>query len=218
MRRLAEATDRLGRGEPVEALPETGPEETRRLVGAFNRMRERLERFLRDRTAMLAAVAHDLRTPITMLRLRVEFVDDEETRGKILEALDEMQAMAEASLAFAKGEAVTEPTRPTDLAALVESVVEDMAEHGLHVRFRTTTERIVLPCRALALRRALTNLIENATRYGERAEVTLVTRIGDRRSEFLSKGSQCRSAFAQTCQATGVGIPPERRIRRSSYL
>ena len=94
---------------------------------AFNRMRERLERFIRDRTAMLAAIAHDLRTPITSLRLRAEFIEDEEAKAKILETLAEMQAMAEAVLAFARGDAESEPTRPTDLTALVESIVEDAA-------------------------------------------------------------------------------------------
>ncbi|MDQ4060613.1 MAG: ATP-binding protein, partial [Pseudomonadota bacterium] len=172
MRRLAEAADRLGRGEAVEALPEDGPEETRRANIAFNRMRERLDRYVRDRTAMLAAVAHDLRTPITTLRLRAEFIDDEETRARILETLGEMQAMAEASLALARGDAAGEPTRPVDLAALVESVVEDVAELGHAIGFEPTPS-IVLPCRSLALRRALRNLLENAAVYAGSARVRL---------------------------------------------
>ncbi len=130
LRRLANAADRLGRGESFEPLPETGPEETKQANVAFNQMRERLDRFIRDRTAMLAAIAHDLRTPITSLRLRAEFVEDEETRTKILETLAEMQAMAEAVLSFARGDAESEESRPTDLAALAESVVEDAREKG----------------------------------------------------------------------------------------
>ena len=93
-----------GRGESFEPLPETGPQETRLANIAFNRMRERLERFVRDRTSMLAAIAHDLRTPITSLRLRAEFIEDEDARAKILETLAEMQAMTEAVLAFARGD------------------------------------------------------------------------------------------------------------------
>lgn len=180
LRRLADAADRLGRGEAVQALPEDGPEETRRTVRAFNRMRERLDRFVRDRTTMLGAVAHDLRTPITTLRLHAEFVQDEDTRAKMIGTLDEMQALAEAGLAFAKGDAAGEPTRATDLAALVESVVEDLAAQGLDVALEgeaEQAERVVLPCRPLALRRALTNLVENATRYGGAARVR-VTRRG----------------------------------------
>ena len=191
LRRLADAADRLGRGEMVEALPEDGPEETRRTVRAFNQMRERLDRFVRDRTTMLAAVAHDLRTPITTLRLRAEFVD-EDTRTRMIETLDEMQAMAEAGLAFAKGDADSEPTHLTDLAALVESVVEDLAEQGLDVVMEEGVERAVLPCRKGALRRALTNLVQNATRYGG-ARVR-VTRSG---------GDVC-----VTVDDDGPGIPP----------
>ena len=121
---------------------------------------------------MLAAVAHDLRTPITTLRLRAEFVD-EDTRIRMIETLDEMQAMAEAGLAFAKGDADSEPTHLTDLPALVESVVEDLADQGLDVVMEEGVERAVLPCRKGALRRALTNLVQNATRYGgARVQVT----------------------------------------------
>ncbi len=135
LKRLAGAADRLGRGEGFEPLPETGPEETRQANVAFNRMRERLDRYIRDRTAMLAAIAHDLRTPITSLRLRAEFVEDEETKTKILETLAEMQAMAEAVLAFARGDAVSEETRATDVSALVESVCEDIAASGRDTQF-----------------------------------------------------------------------------------
>lgn len=188
LRRLAEAADRLGRGEPVEALSEGGPEETRRTVRAFNAMSERLDRFVRDRTTMLAAVAHDLRTPITSLRLRAEFVDDEELRARMVGTLDEMQAMAEASLAFAKGDAAGEPTRATDLAALVESVAEDMAAQGLDVALAGDAGRAVLPCRPLALRRALTNLIENATRYGGAARVRVSGHGGEVRISVEDRG------------------------------
>ena len=97
-------------------------------------MRERLERYIRDRTAMLAAIAHDLRTPITSLRLRAEFIEDEEAKAKILETLAEMQAMTEAVLAFARGDAETEGRRPTDMTALVESIVEDVAASGRDAR------------------------------------------------------------------------------------
>jgi signal transduction histidine kinase len=168
LRELAGAADRLGRGETFAPLPETGPQETRQANVAFNRMRERLDRYIRDRTAMLAAVAHDLRTPITSLRLRAEFIEDDEARAKILESLGEMQAMAEAVLAFARGDAESEPTRPTDLAALVESVVEDAAEHGRDAAFEDS-EPVTLACRPFALKRAVGNLVDNATFHGVRA-------------------------------------------------
>ncbi len=170
MRRLASAADRLGRGESFEPLPETGPQETRQANVAFNRMRERLERYIRDRTAMLAAIAHDLRTPITSLRLRAEFIEDEDAKAKILETLAEMQAMAEAVLAFARGDSESEPTRATDVTALVESIVEDMAASGRDARFEESLP-VTLKCRPFALKRGIGNLIDNATLYGARARV-----------------------------------------------
>jgi len=172
LRKLAGAADRLGRGESFEPLPESGPQETRQANVAFNRMRERLDRYIRDRTAMLAAIAHDLRTPITSLRLRAEFIDDEETKAKILETLAEMQAMAEAVLAFARGDAEAEESRATDIPALVESVVEDMAASGREASFEDSPA-VTLKCRPFALRRAIGNLIDNATFYGVRARASV---------------------------------------------
>jgi signal transduction histidine kinase len=180
LKQLAAAADRLGRGESFEPLPEIGPQETRRANVAFNRMRERLDRFIRDRTTMLAAIAHDLRTPITSLRLRAEFIDDEEMKARILETLAEMQTMTEAALTFAKGDAESEPTRMTDLAALVESAVEDARESGRDVRLEqspTTT----IACRPFALRRAVSNIIDNAALYGLRARVRIERAEGEAR-------------------------------------
>ena len=169
---LAAAAERLGRGEEVPPLPERGPEDVRQTTRAFNRMHARLQRFVQDRTRMLAAISHDLRTPLTSLRLRAEFVEDEETRAKILETLDEMQRMTEATLAFAREEARREDTRPVDLAALVESVCEDLRDLDLDVIYGGPP-RLLYPCRSVSLKRALRNLIENAVTYGARARVTL---------------------------------------------
>jgi signal transduction histidine kinase len=168
LRQLAVAADRLGRGETFAPLPETGPRETRQANVAFNRMRERLDRFIRDRTAMLAAIAHDLRTPITSLRLRAEFIEDEEMKAKVLETLAEMQAMTDATLAFARGDAETEESRETDISALVESVVDDVAASGREASFEDSPS-VTVRCRPFALRRAIMNLIDNAAFYGVRA-------------------------------------------------
>lgn len=172
LRRLARAAEALGRGEAAVRLTEDGPDDIRRTAEAFNRMQDRLRRFVDDRTAMLAAIGHDLRTPITTLRLRAEFVADEEMREKILATLDEMQVMTEATLAFAREDAAGEPTRLVDLAALAGSVCDDLADLGSDVQF-SNGERIPYRCRPAALRRAIRNLVENAVRYGERARVTL---------------------------------------------
>lgn len=169
---LAAAAERLGRGETVEALQETGPREVRRTTAAFNAMQERLTRFVRDRTVMLAAISHDLRTPITALRLRAELVDDAETRGKLLQILEEMQRMTESTLAFAREEAAREDSRRVDLTALVESLCDDLAELGMDVSC-TGAGREPLTCRPVSLKRAVRNLIENAVAYGRRARVAV---------------------------------------------
>lgn len=178
VRRLADAAERYGRGESFEPLAEDGPDEARRTVHAFNRMRERLDRFVADRTRMLAAISHDLRTPMTSLRLRAELVDDEETREKLIETIEEMQHMTEAALAFAKADQAAEETRTVDLQALVESLADDLSELGHEVSVEETGP-VVVRCRPVALRRAIRNVMENAVRYGHRARVA-TARTGGR--------------------------------------
>ncbi len=126
-------------------------------------MQVRLRRFLEDRTKMLAAIGHDLRTPITSLRLRTEFIADAEMREKFKATLDEMQGMAEAALSFAQSESTVEPTRVVDLNALLESICDDLTELGWKVELQGDG-RLPYPCRSAALRRAIRNVIENAVR------------------------------------------------------
>ena len=173
LRRLARAAEALGRGQQSAPLPETGPEEIRRTAEAFNRMQERLTRFVEDRTRMLAAIGHDLRTPLTTLRLRAEFVADDEIREKLLATVTEIQTMCEATLRFAREDSIAEETRQVDLVALVESLCEDLAELGHDVRF-AEAPRLGYPCRPASLRRACRNLVENAVRYGECARVQIL--------------------------------------------
>ena len=168
MRGLANAAGRLGRGEAVEDLPEAGTVETRETVRAFNLMRARLDRYVSDRTAMLAAVSHDLRTPITSLRLHAEFVEDAGTKTRILAALDEMQRMTEDALAFIREDMQREETRNVDLHALLDSVAADLGELGHDIAV-ADSGRVLVACRPAALRRALRNLLENAAAYGGRA-------------------------------------------------
>lgn len=172
LQHLTESAERFGRGEDADPVPEEGADDIRQTAAAFNRMQSRIRRFVEDRTRMVAAISHDLRTPITTLRLRAEFIDDPETKDKLIGTLDEMQSMTEAALAFAREEATVEPTRTIDADALIESICDDLAELGWAVKF-TDAGRVPWRCRPDALRRALRNLIENAVRYGERAEVRL---------------------------------------------
>ncbi|HMB76619.1 MAG TPA: ATP-binding protein [Kiloniellaceae bacterium] len=178
LKRLAVASEAFGRGAAAAALPEVGPGEVRQTTAAFNLMRERLTRYVSDRTRMLAAVSHDLRTPITTLRLRAEFIEDESIKSKILDTLDEMQRMTEEVLAFVREEATAEATRCIDVAALIESLVADLAEIGRAVTFQPAA-KTPYACRPAGLRRALSNVIENAVAYGKRARVALQDRGKD---------------------------------------
>jgi len=178
MRALAEAAETFGRGGEAMPLAETGPLEVRRTTRAFKSMRERIDRFVRDRTRMLAAISHDLRTPITSLRIRAEFIEDAELRSKILESLTDMHRMTEESLAFLREEAAQEPTRSTDLSALIDSLCEDLRTAGQDVLF-IESPKVIYPCRPVALKRALSNLIGNAVRYGQRARVSLKDGLED---------------------------------------
>ena len=172
MRDLALAADKYGRGEPIEPLAVRGPNEVARASSAFNAMEQRLTRFIQDRTRLLAAIGHDLRTPITSLRLRAEFIDDEENRQKIIETLDEMAAMTEATLRFARDDADQEAATEIDLAACLRDLVETQSDLGHTVSY-SGLDQLAFVCRSTALKRSLRNLVENAVRYGEQARLHL---------------------------------------------
>jgi signal transduction histidine kinase len=197
LKEIAHAAERVGLGEEVAPVRECGPDDLRCMAAAFNRMQTRLRRFIEDRTRMLAAVGHDLRTPITSLRLRAEFVRDEDTRKKLIDTLDEMQSMTEATLAFARDDAAREETRNVELSALMESLCADLGDLGWDVKFNNG-DKIPYRCRPDSLRRAARNLIENAVRYGERARVTIAAK-GD--------------SIELTIEDDGKGIPDAEKER-----
>jgi signal transduction histidine kinase len=171
------AAERLGIDVNAAPLDEGGPGEVRRAARAFNQMQERLQRFIQDRTQMLAAISHDLRTPITRLRLRAEFVDDEVQRDKMLNDLDEMETMISATLAFSRDDAANEPLRSLNIAAVITGIAADEQAAGHDVAYSGPDEFEAL-ARPVALKRAMTNLIDNAVKYGVRARVRL-ERVGD---------------------------------------
>lgn len=170
LRGLAAAADAFGLGAEPPPLPREGPREVRALAEALARMHERLSGMIGERTRMLAALGHDLRSPITALRLRAEMVEDDEIRERMILILDEMQEMTEATLAFARGVSVTEPLERVDLTGLLADLAAELSASGPPVTLAVSTPHI-LPLRRMALRRALRNLLENAQRYGGGASV-----------------------------------------------
>ncbi|RZJ09011.1 MAG: HAMP domain-containing protein [Haliea sp.] len=175
-RALVAAAGRVSRGERVEALKVEGPREMREIVQAFNQMQLRIARFVDDRTRMLAAISHDFRTPITSLRLRAELLEDEAVRLPMVRTLDEMRCMVDETLQFARDDAFDEPTDDVDLQGLLDEVIEDQQTLGRDVRWAAEPQALApYRCRPLALKRAVSNLIDNAVRYGHRARVRLGT-------------------------------------------
>lgn len=172
LRRLSDAADRFGADVNAAPMPETGPREVRQAAAAFNRMQRRLRQFITDRTRMLAAISHDLRTPLTRMRLRTEMVEDNEQRTKMLSDLSEMEDMIGATLAFAHEESADEKSQPLDLRILLETIAADAQESGEPASL-TTGEATVVPMRPRALKRALVNIVDNAWRYGGSAEIVL---------------------------------------------
>jgi signal transduction histidine kinase len=158
---LAQATERVSRGEWIAPLPERGPQEARDLTAAFNTMQANLARHVEGRTRMLAAVSHDLNTPITELRLQVELLEPGDARDDMLESLAELSAMVRETLSFVRDDAVQEATATLSLSSLLD----DLAKRYQRLRQPVSwagAPPLMLTCRALALKRALTNLIDNA--------------------------------------------------------
>lgn len=168
---LAGAAERLGLDVDAPALSEQGPREVRAASRAFNTMQRRLQRFVHDRTQMLAAISHDLRTPITRMRLRAELVEDEDQRARMLVDLEEMEEMIAATLAFARDDPARERTQPLDLAALLQAVCDDAADAGGDAVYNGPTH-LAFTGRVTALKRAFANLVDNALKYGHRARVS----------------------------------------------
>ena len=173
LKHLTSAAQRLGIGEQVEPLPEQGPKDIRETIRSFNQMNSRLQRFVSDRTRMLAALSHDLRTPVTTMRLRVELMPHSPDRDQLLSTLDEMQQMSEATLAFIRQASDTETTRKVELNAMLDSLCEDYVELGQDVQY-TEAEETIISCRPVSMKRALRNLIDNAVKYGDQARVSLI--------------------------------------------
>jgi len=172
VRALEQAAEHISRGEQVEALTVRGPKELREVTAAFNTMQERLSRFVADRTRMIAAISHDFRTPITSLRLRVEMVDDAKLRGAMTRTLDEMRAMVEETMHFARDDSVRETTSAVDLSEVIARVGSERAVLGHDVCWEVP-ESLPYRCRPVSLARAVGNLVDNAVRYGKRARLKL---------------------------------------------
>ena len=194
IRRLAQAADSFGKGRDVAEFKPEGAAEVRQAATAFLRMRDRIRRQIDQRTEFLAGVSHDLRTPLTRMKLQLALLNDVAEAQSLGSDIAEMERMVEGYLAFARGEGTEQP-QSTDIAALLRDVVAQMRRDGLVIDLHVE-EAMALPLRREAMRRCLTNLIGNAGRHGEHVSV----RAGRR-----------RRAVEITIDDDGPGIPEDRR-------
>lgn len=200
LRTLAAAAEALGRDVNAPPLPEDGPSEIAAAARAFNTMAERIRRFVEDRTLLLTAIGHDLRTPITRMRLRAEFMEDDEQRAKMLRDLDEMEAMVSATIAFGRIASPNEPVSPVDLAELLRTVLDEAGDASPDIAERLTydgPDHWTVRVRPQAFKRALANIIGNAVQYGHCAQVRLLPPGGGRGFLRIEVNDE------------GPGIPPE---------
>ncbi len=169
---LASAAEHLGRDINRPPLPESGPQEVRRAARAFNAMQDRLSRYISSRAAILTAMSHDLKTPITRLRLRAELLEPPEAREKFVRDLAEMEAMVNSTLGYMRGLDDREPLRAVDVRALAEALQGDAAELG--AMFDVQGQPIApLLGKPQGLKRCLQNLLDNALRYGREVELVI---------------------------------------------
>ena len=183
-----------GNAPPVE---EKGPDDVRNAAIAFNRMTEKVTKTLDSQRHLLSAVGHDLRTPITAMRINLEFVEDAELRDRLQGNLDELQALTEQVLSAARGTG-GESKRSVDLSALVESLVADLDDMGEPVTWQNHNNPAPVSCRPNEIRRAVRNLVENAVAYGFRADVQI---------------NDSDSGYEIVVEDDGPGIPEDDRQR-----
>ncbi|MEN2393829.1 sensor histidine kinase [Pseudomonas halotolerans] len=172
LERFAEGARRFGVDFKAPPIPVVGPHEIRQAILAFNAMQAQLQHFVQDRTQMLAAISHDLRAPLTRMRLRGEFIEDAEQQSRLFRDVDEMQAMVNCALEFFRDEARLEHATAFDLAELLHTVVDDFKDAGTEVSFEGA-HRFVYVGRPIGIKRALVNLIDNASKYGSEPGVQL---------------------------------------------
>jgi signal transduction histidine kinase len=170
LQRLTQAAQALGEDLDRPPLPEDGPREVQQAARAFNTMQQRLAAFVDERTRMLTALSHDLKTPITRMRLRADLLDDDEQRQRFESDLKEMEAMVTQTLEFMRGLGGNEPRAPVDMMALLAALQAEQQAMGRTVEIEGQASR---PCPGVAslLKRALNNLVDNAVLYGGRATV-----------------------------------------------
>jgi len=193
IRRFAEAVRNTGNNPHSPPIAEDGPQELREVIAAFNEMQAQIQEFVAYRTAMLSAISHDLRTPLTRMRLRGEFIENTAQRERLFRDVDEMRAMIDGALAFFRGEGDDEERRTFNLPDILQSITDDYADQDIEVGYKGPSH-LVYCGRPIALKRAFTNLVENAVKYGTPPRIELASQD---------------DALTVTIRDQGPGIPAD---------
>jgi signal transduction histidine kinase len=170
---FAKAAENFSLNGAAAPLPERGPVEIRSVAKALNRMRERITALIDDRTKMLAAISHDLRTPITRMRLRSEFIEDDAHRSRMLDDLDQMRSMLESVLSFLRNDGKLESMTLVDIATTLQLVTDQFGDMGHKIAYEGPGHAMAT-VRPDDLHRSITNLVENAVRFGAEATIRLI--------------------------------------------
>jgi signal transduction histidine kinase len=190
---FAVAARRFGADPQAPPMALQGPAEIQLAIAAFNTMQGQIQDFVAGQAAMFAAISHDLRTPLTRMRLRGEFIEDPEQQARLFRDVDEMETMVSAVLSFLRDNATSEEKTNFDLAELLRSIIDDQADLG-HQATYTGPEHVPFVGRPIGLRRAFGNLVENAVKYGTTAMIDL---------------NQCPGFVTVTITDQGQGIPAD---------
>lgn len=225
---FAQAAQRFGINVDAPPMDECGPSEIKRAAQAFNQMQQRIRMFVQERMQMIAAISHDLKTPLTRLQLRTDFIEDETQRNKALEDLKEMQVILDSTLSFARENNNNEARTQVDLAILIQSLCDDTADAGHQVSYQGP-EHLTCYCAPVSIRRALSNVINNAIQYGKNADVTLkqagdslLIEVADRgpgipqdqRERVFSPFFRLEKSRSRETGGTGLGLAVARTVVR----
>jgi signal transduction histidine kinase len=193
IQQLAVAVRQFGLNPRGPPIAETGPRELKEVARTFNAMQAQIQKFIAYRNMMLAAISHDLRTPLTRMRLRGEFIEDPEQQARLFRDVDEMQNMVDGALAFFRDDATAEETTNFDLSRILLTISNDYADQDIDIGYAGPAHAVYRG-RPFALKRAFSNLIDNAVKYGRDPEIEL---------------SSEETALVVTIRDRGPGIPPE---------
>lgn len=187
LQRFAHAARRFGGDLKAPPIHLEGPHEIRQAIVAFNTMQAQIQHFIGERTHMLAAISHDLRAPLTRMRLRSEFMEDLDHQGKLIRDIEEMQSMINAALAFFREDTHLEQSTAFDLSELLQTIVDDYRDQHLDIGF-IGPAHVVYDGRPLGIKRVIVNLLDNAVKYGQRPSVVLSCDDASIRIEVIDEG------------------------------